>query len=282
MAHSGKHHTCFVDRTNTRVGLLTVLRYAGYTKHTSLWECVCDCGTVKTVHSAYLRRLADKASCGCLKAKKAATVVVCKHCSKPFSKVACKAKSRIYCSRECFAASRVGVKRRPKAYRQPLECKQCHKTFFPVASEAPRRVYCSIACKNAAKSGQVPRVCRNCNKEFTKPRSTVQQGSGLYCSRDCWRVHRANVFHVVKVRGSCEGCGWSVAPLLLTIHHKDRNRKNNVVENLQLLCWNCHLLEHLNAGDGPYHSTRSETSPLLASLRSLEKSLSALHDRKET
>jgi len=32
---------------------------------------------------------------------------------------------------------------------------------------------------------------------------------------------------------------------VLEVHHKDRNRKNNKIENLEILCANCHKIEHL-------------------------------------
>lgn len=41
----------------------------------------------------------------------------------------------------------------------------------------------------------------------------------------------------------CEICGisnWQDKPIVLQIHHKDGNNKNNVINNLQLLCPNCH------------------------------------------
>ena len=99
-------------------------------------------------------------------------------------------------------------------------------------------------------------------------------GLGLYCSRICWRIDRANVFHKVRLRGKCERCGWDVEPLILTIHHKDRNKSNNNEENLELLCWNCHCIEHLKAKDGPYHNTGNPDSTLRSGLRSLAKALS--------
>lgn len=43
----------------------------------------------------------------------------------------------------------------------------------------------------------------------------------------------------------CENCGiseWQGKKLNLELHHKDGNRNNNKVENLQLLCPNCHSL----------------------------------------
>lgn len=43
----------------------------------------------------------------------------------------------------------------------------------------------------------------------------------------------------------CENCGlteWLNQPIPLEVHHKDGNRLNNSLENLQLLCPNCHSL----------------------------------------
>ena len=43
----------------------------------------------------------------------------------------------------------------------------------------------------------------------------------------------------------CQRCGYNNEPLILGIHHKDRNRHNNDISNLEILCPNCHSLEHL-------------------------------------
>jgi len=39
----------------------------------------------------------------------------------------------------------------------------------------------------------------------------------------------------------CELCGQQKNVL---IHHKDRNRNNNSLQNLQILCASCHAIEH--------------------------------------
>ena len=41
----------------------------------------------------------------------------------------------------------------------------------------------------------------------------------------------------------CERCGlstWLGEPIPLEVHHKDGNRNNNIIENYELLCPNCH------------------------------------------
>lgn len=49
---------------------------------------------------------------------------------------------------------------------------------------------------------------------------------------------------LIHLRGrKCENCGleeWLGQPINLEVHHIDGNRKNNELENLQLLCPNCH------------------------------------------
>jgi predicted HNH restriction endonuclease len=45
------------------------------------------------------------------------------------------------------------------------------------------------------------------------------------------------------VRKSCEKCNYSKIEIL-QVHHKDKNRQNNSLENLKLLCPNCHAERH--------------------------------------
>lgn len=43
----------------------------------------------------------------------------------------------------------------------------------------------------------------------------------------------------------CEKCGIKDKRVLIT-HHKNKNREDNRLENLQTLCRNCHAIEHYN------------------------------------
>jgi 5-methylcytosine-specific restriction endonuclease McrA len=51
---------------------------------------------------------------------------------------------------------------------------------------------------------------------------------------------------LISIRGyKCEGCGvsdWLGHELLIEVHHIDGNNKNNQIDNLQLLCPNCHSI----------------------------------------
>jgi len=73
---------------------------------------------------------------------------------------------------------------------------------------------------------------------------------GYKGSRKDWQRNR--LFDEI---GVCEECGID-DKRLLTMHHIDRNPKNNTHENLMLLCWNCHALAHWENKDGFYHFMR--------------------------
>lgn len=108
------------------------------------------------------------------------------------------------------------------------------------------------------------RYCQYCGKE-------LHRGQYKYCSSKCmgdesherkikaWLdgdddfTHNLNVKRFVKrylidIRGEkCELCGWSernkfTGNIPIEVHHIDGDYTNNTIENLQLLCPNCHSL----------------------------------------
>jgi 5-methylcytosine-specific restriction endonuclease McrA len=47
----------------------------------------------------------------------------------------------------------------------------------------------------------------------------------------------------VSIKEVCSRCG-NKDRRVLTVHHKDGNRKNNKIDNLEWLCRNCHCIIH--------------------------------------
>lgn len=47
----------------------------------------------------------------------------------------------------------------------------------------------------------------------------------------------------------CERCNYDENIAAIVVHHKDRDRSNNSLENLEVLCANCHAIEHWDSGD---------------------------------
>jgi hypothetical protein len=141
-------------------------------------------------------------------------------------------------------------------------------------------MFCSIPCRNSAngkRSGGHNRLpsethtCTVCGKEFTITGGEANQrrslGGIFTCSRAChnkriaeprfgadnptwkggiqtYRRHR---------RDSCERCG---STNRLVVHHKDENRYNNDLSNLETLCRRCHQNHHAeprrDPGSGRY------------------------------
>jgi 5-methylcytosine-specific restriction endonuclease McrA len=60
--------------------------------------------------------------------------------------------------------------------------------------------------------------------------------------------YRAKAFSVYpKV---CVRCGYKEVEEVLQVHHKDRNRKNRDISNLEVLCPTCHMVEHFKTKSG--------------------------------
>lgn len=102
---------------------------------------------------------------------------------------------------------------------------------------------------------RIEKVCPICNSTFTVKKGEPKEK--ITCSRSCanthfrsgskhpnWKDESTNYRSKVDIT-SCERCGYNTYINILQVHHKDRNRQNNTLENLEVLCPNCHCIEHL-------------------------------------
>ncbi len=169
----------------------------------------------------------------------------CKHCSTTFSVPAYRKDTALYCSRRCLGLGS----------RQQIEstCGVCATKFTHISSRANSAKYCSRKCyyKSMLKKGTAKYTCLHCKTEFLDSPSHPRK----YCSRACvnkaekeiWKPTFATVRKNMTRRNmlqQCERCGYSECQEILGVHHKDRNRLNNSIENLEVLCPMCHSLEH--------------------------------------
>lgn len=80
------------------------------------------------------------------------------------------------------------------------------------------------------------RACSNTNRTGIK----YHLGS----PRDKVKSQQALKIRLLKERGKiCERCGYDKYEIL-QVHHKNRDRNNNELSNLELICPNCHYEEH--------------------------------------
>ena len=159
----------------------------------------------------------------------------------------------------------------PKGVHLPrvtVNCAACGTSIDRVASQAARneKNYCSTACSAVSRRKPVQlKICLWCGKDFNPSR--VHKKTVAFCSRSCARNHTGSEkrrIHglterktakkvLLEERGHrCERCGWDEVAEVIEVHHRDRNIRNNQRENLELLCPNCHSIDHFRAGDGQF------------------------------
>lgn len=146
-------------------------------------------------------------------------------------------------------------KRREDYLLNPRLCRAC-SVVFPYGTNKGR-LYCSRDCANSFTGEQrvIPRPCPVCSEQMA-------DRNAVHCSTKCFteaaRLERIRRFHLgelpapriravlIDVRGhKCEECGlsdWRGQPIPVESHHKDGDASNNMPDNVQLICKNCHGL----------------------------------------
>lgn len=103
-------------------------------------------------------------------------------------------------------------------------CPVCGTNFKCIARSTNEQVTCSKGCSNTwFRAGK-----NHYNHKEQGTESTTQ-----------YRVKALN--HYGRV---CSSCGYDKHVLALDVHHIDEDRSNNKIENLRVLCCNCHAIHH--------------------------------------
>ncbi len=147
--------------------------------------------------------------------------------------------------------------------RNPTRCQYCDNALI---YDKRKNKYCNRSCatsmnnKGVRRHGKSPIIhpCKECKRDTTNK---------TFCSNDCqfsftqkqvWASIRKGTWSnrgkcqktlrkfLVNNRGQqCENCNrkrWNRNPIPLTVHHKNGDATNNILTNVELLCWNCHAL----------------------------------------
>ncbi len=124
-----------------------------------------------------------------------------------------------------------------------ISCSFCNKPFYRNTSKQKNSKsgfqFCSRICKDTAQQLE--------NAELFGSIMPDHFGTATITSSSTYRAIAFRAKPMV-----CERCDYSKIPEIIQIHHKDRNRLNNSLENLEALCPNCHQADHFLNKDGPY------------------------------
>lgn len=160
-----------------------------------------------------------------------------------------------------------------------VTCATCQGLFLKRTSFVGVVNYCSEVCLKGKVKKEKQASCAYCKVDFyIKTCRLGNSKSGLYfCSRVCkdkgqrissnipeihpphYGSNKSN-YREVAFRDSekkCEACGFDKHPAAIIVHHKDRDRSNNTIDNLQVLCSNCHMIEHYESGDGSFAGNKT-------------------------
>ncbi|MCK4918159.1 MAG: hypothetical protein KAS02_00015 [Candidatus Pacebacteria bacterium] len=146
------------------------------------------------------------------------------------------------------------------------KCEICNKRFQTKLSYVVNGQgrFCSVKCRGISLRKGKEIKCFLCGKLSYKSKVNLSRSKSgkFFCSKSCqtkwrnqefigpkhanWNGGRSSYKSVLsrnKVSKVCKLCG-NNDERVMAVHHLDKNRYNNNIENLVWLCHNCHHLVH--------------------------------------
>lgn len=142
-------------------------------------------------------------------------------------------------------------------------CTVCTSIFVKQTRQLNKWGTCCIGCTSIAKGNTIECICAHCKESFAKPLSkfSAVKSEKHFCSRVCKDTAQSYMIEIqpnhygtgksnyrdralIEYGYKCQRCNYSTSIEALVVHHKDHNRANNTISNLEVLCANCHSIHH--------------------------------------
>jgi len=149
-----------------------------------------------------------------------------------------------------------------------VNCSNCNKDINkkPCHVKMYKDLFCDRVCSSEFKAkDSVIKPCAYCSKEVkrSKTEAAKSKNGNLFCNRSCatsfnntayksrennpnW-VDGAGSYRSMALKTNehaCAKCGYDECPEILEVHHINEDRSNNTLDNLLVVCPNCHTKIH--------------------------------------
>ena len=154
-----------------------------------------------------------------------------------------------------------------------IQCNECGKNVEKSTSKVNeaikygRNLYCSKECAQKHRLIKIQCKCAFCEAELIRTPSEIKKSKtgNVFCNKSCaasfnnshfrtgennpnWKggTYKSSNYARLAFRSYehiCTNCGFDQEAALV-VHHIDYNRNNDELDNLMILCSNCHYLVH--------------------------------------
>jgi 5-methylcytosine-specific restriction endonuclease McrA len=132
------------------------------------------------------------------------------------------------------------------------QCRKCKPTYDRTPEHREKMIRATTGKpKPWLKGKKRPRVARKIRQWWTHERREQRRKEAL-ARNPTARYHGLSARAAKAIReavGHCEKCGHDGSESHLDVHHRDRDKRNQTLSNLAVLCHRCHMKEHGERGD---------------------------------
>ena len=149
-----------------------------------------------------------------------------------------------------------------------IKCDNCGEQFNkkPSKIKLSDKHFCSNKCSSESKKVTINVKCDECGIVVDKRPSDLKKTKNgkHFCGRSCaqkyhgkthrkenhpnWKGENKTSYRTFAFESKpkvCNSCGYDEEVRILQVHYIDHDRSNNNLDNLEILCPNCHAVKHL-------------------------------------